>query len=168
MKYAIGVPGQSPRIIFEANHISKATAECKDAEVAVPVDSIGDFEITECGTMVRDRVKPIEELQDAKWREAKRYRTALLDSSCDVEGIGEFDAHGASLSRLAAAAIGECETDWKLATGETIQLTVAQARSALGVIATRNNLVMADFEEIKSRIYAATTESELEIITVDG
>ncbi|RVU03492.1 hypothetical protein EOE18_15325 [Novosphingobium umbonatum] len=59
--YAIGIKGQTPRILLDTTDPIKLAAETLEGEVAVPVDGPGGYLLSDCGTCA----SPVEPLAAA-------------------------------------------------------------------------------------------------------
>lgn len=76
--FAIGMPGQTPRLLLTGRGIERIEIHLNEGEVALPVDGPGEWLISADGKSV-SAVPPSIERQ---WMDVRRRRDAML-SECD-------------------------------------------------------------------------------------
>lgn len=113
MNYAIGSPGQPPRVFFSGSD-EAMLYQVAAGEVFVPVEEPGDYLISEDGLRCVPRPKTLDELRMEVWDRVKAQREAAIDAGAptphgavDSDTDGRSNVAGAALSANIALSSGQ-------------------------------------------------------------
>lgn len=135
MFYAIGKPNEPPRLMMQTQSLDQAEGQCLAGEVAVPADTLGDYQIESHGQAICAREIGVEEARATLWLKVKRLRDELIASGLEVEGLGRFDTDEVSRGNITSAVTaalmslmvgGTFSETWKLADNSTVELSANQ------------------------------------------
>jgi len=176
--YAIGLPGQPPRIVAMTDDVAFVERQLRPGEVMAPCDGPGDLVIAEDGLSAAPRAVPLAELKDEAWLAVKRLRESRIAAGCTVPGIGTFqtdeksmaNVHEAVSGALLAALTGQPYTiDFTLADNSRPTLNGTQMMLAGKVIGERKSAIHAYSQDVlRAAIYAAADEAELAAIDIEA
>lgn len=174
--YAIGHPGQPPRLIVTTENTDALTSYMKAGEVVVPITGFGDYVISAGGEYVQTRTKSLDELKMEKWIATKEIRDAKIKYGAPVPNVGRFDMDDGSrvnllgareMAKDAIAANQPLTIGWKLADNTIIPLTAAQIIACTDAVSQIYAAVHAASQQIYLQIIAATTNEALDAIDIN-
>lgn len=173
MSYAIGSPGQPPRVFFSGSD-EAMLYQVAAGEVFVPVEEPGDYLISEDGLGCVPRPKTLDELRMEVWDRVKVQREAAIDAGAptphgavDSDTDGRNNVAGATLAANIALSSGQpYSITWTLLDNSTVTLD-ADAMIGLGVaVLAHVNACHERARQLRAEIEAAQTMAELLAIDV--
>lgn len=171
--FAIGTPGQQPRIVLVTNDIGAAEAQAEPGEVAVPISAPGEYQIADDGSQAELRTVPLAEQQAARMIELSDRFAAEIAGGCDSPK-GRVDCDDQAASRIAntlmfyqmAALDPASTTRWTMFDKSKVDHDFTEL-TALGVaIGTGFAQRFGVKQTIEDAISAATTPAELDAIDI--
>lgn len=176
--FAIGLPGEAPRIVAMTTDMAFIAKQLREGEVAAPCEGPGDWIIAADGQSVSARDKPLGELQAEKWRAVKRRRDMLLAAGAAVPGVGTFQTdeksmaniHEAVTGALLAGATGQPFTiEFTLADNSRPVLSAAQMIAVGKLVGERKSAIHAFSQDVlRAAIFGAASAAELDAIDIEA
>lgn len=170
MIYAIGTPGQSVRMFIDLPNDSALASNVLAGEIAVEVQSVGDFIISQSGDGVEPRPVPIDEARLARWGDVKAIRQRAENAGCVTPwGIVQTDSE--SQSRIASAALSAFlaqvgyQRVWTFADNTTHTLGADDLKALNGLVQSHVEACRTRARELRTAIYASNDPSSIDINT---
>ncbi|HQS70912.1 MAG TPA: DUF4376 domain-containing protein [Novosphingobium sp.] len=169
MIFAIGGPGQRPRILLTAIDQDTAALSAAEGEVAVPVSGVGDYVIAPGGDQASFRVPALDEMQAALWDAVKVLRRRAEQAGCmSPFGPVQTDADSRAIiaSYAASAADQGDPVDFTFADNTLVALDGAELRSLNLAVTSHLAAAHANAQRLRVLIDAAASPQALALIDI--
>lgn len=173
---AIGKQGDRPRLLWPDN-IIQAARQCREDEIVVTVDGLGEWWIRASAPEAEAYVPEIDDARSRLWAEAKRRRDAVIEGGCLVSGVGRFDTDLVSRTNIAGAVTGAMlaqaagETfviDWKLADNSIVTLDGGQIMAVGMAVLSFVGQAHSRAQQIGTAVDGAADMSALDAIDISA
>lgn len=169
MIFAIGAPGQRPRILLTAIDQETAALSAAEGEVALPVSDVGDYVIDAEGAQALIRVPGLDETKAASWDAVKVLRRRAEQAGC-MSAFGPVQTDADSRAIIASyAASADDHGDpiaFTLADNTQVLLDAAALRSLNLAVTSHLASCHANAQRLRAQIDAAVSAQELALIDI--
>lgn len=174
---AIGMPGSQPRLFFPTSATDLANDSLAEGEVSIPCTAMGDFVISEDGTTLEVRAKPIAEVRQRLMETLRqRFATELAKGcespkgrvDCDDKAVQRVTSAVVMADKLAELGLPDVDENWTMFDQSVVPHSRGEL-TALGLaIGAGFRACFSNKQTLENQLDAATTVAELNAVNLDS